>query len=152
MAPLIILLIWFGLISLVNKFVLKGKFTLSFVGRTSLAIMLIFTGIAHFIRTESMIQMLPDFIHFKKGNCLFNRYCWNVSFNRVTNSKTIKTNQYIINRISFCNITCQYLTKGAMGRNEETEFVSSPFSERVCSSILVTTIFPIWSLTSLKLP
>ena len=49
-----------------NKFTLKGKLTLSFVGRAALAIMLIFTGIAHFTMTESMIQMLPEFIPLKK--------------------------------------------------------------------------------------
>ena len=49
-----------------NKFTLKGKLTLSFVGRAALAIMLIFTGIAHFTMTESMIQMLPEFIPYKK--------------------------------------------------------------------------------------
>ena len=49
-----------------NKFTLKVKFTLSFVGRAALAIMLIFTGIAHFTMTETLIQMLPDFIPLKK--------------------------------------------------------------------------------------
>ena len=49
-----------------NKFTLKGKLTLSFVGRAALAIMLIFTGIAHFTMTEPMIQMLPEFIPLKK--------------------------------------------------------------------------------------
>ena len=66
MAPLIILIVCFGIIFLINKFTLKGKLTLSFIGRASLAIMLIFTGIAHFTKTGSMIQMLPDFIPFKK--------------------------------------------------------------------------------------
>ena len=54
-----------------NKFILKGKFTLSLFGRAALAIMLIFTGIAHFTMTEPMVQMLPDLIPLKKETVYF---------------------------------------------------------------------------------
>jgi len=64
-APLITLVVCFAIIFLINKYILKDKLSLSLVGRASLAIMLIFTGIAHFARTENMIQMLPEFIPFK---------------------------------------------------------------------------------------
>ena len=52
MAPLIILLVSFGVFFAVNKFLLGEKFSLSFIGRFSLALMLIATGIAHFSNTE----------------------------------------------------------------------------------------------------
>ena len=66
MAPLIIISICFVLLLAVNKLFLKGKWSISFIGRVSLAIMLVFTGVAHFTRIEVMITMLPEFIPFKK--------------------------------------------------------------------------------------
>jgi uncharacterized membrane protein len=64
--PLIVLLISFGLIFVINKFLLGGKFSLSLVGRISLAIMLLVTGIAHFTATDVMVEMLPEFLPFKR--------------------------------------------------------------------------------------
>jgi hypothetical protein len=52
MVPLIILILSFILFFLTNKFFLKNKFTLSLVGRATLATMLIFTEAAHFINTD----------------------------------------------------------------------------------------------------
>ena len=66
MAPLIIIIVCFGITLLINKFLLNDRFSLSFIGRFSLAIMLIFTGIAHFAKTDLMIEMMPEFVPFKK--------------------------------------------------------------------------------------
>ncbi len=66
MIPFIILLVSFGLIFVINKFLLGGKLSLSFVGRVSLAIMLLATGIAHFTSTDVMVEMLPEFLPLKR--------------------------------------------------------------------------------------
>ena len=66
MAPLIIIIVCFGITLVINKFLLKDRFNLSFIGRFSLAIMLIFTGIAHFAKTDLMIEMMPEIVPFKK--------------------------------------------------------------------------------------
>ena len=71
MAPLIILIVCFGITFLINKFLLKDRFSLSFIGRFSLAIMLIFTGIAHFAKTDLMIEMMPEIVPFKKETVYF---------------------------------------------------------------------------------
>ena len=71
MAPLIILIVCFGITFLINKFLLKDRISLSFIGRFSLAIMLIFTGIAHFAKTDLMIEMMPEIIPFKKETVYF---------------------------------------------------------------------------------
>jgi uncharacterized membrane protein len=65
MTPLIILFASFTAALLINKIGLKSKWTVSFMGRLALAIMLIFTGIAHFFKTELMIAMLPEMIPLK---------------------------------------------------------------------------------------
>ena len=71
MAPLIILIVCFGITFLINKFLLKDRISLSFIGRFSLAIMLIFTGIAHFVKTDLMIEMMPEIVPFKKETVYF---------------------------------------------------------------------------------
>jgi len=71
MAPLIILIASFILFYLINKFFLNNKFTLSLIGRAALATMLIFTGAAHFINTDLMVAMLPEFIPLKRETVLF---------------------------------------------------------------------------------
>ena len=35
------------------------------MGRTALAIMLLFTGSSHFYKSEEMVQMMPEFLPFK---------------------------------------------------------------------------------------
>ena len=71
MAPLIILIVCFGITFIINKFLLKDRLSLSFIGRLSLAIMLIFTGIGHFAKTDLMIEMMPEIIPFKKETVYF---------------------------------------------------------------------------------
>jgi uncharacterized membrane protein len=62
MAPLFVLLISFVLFHLANRYGLKQKFTTDLVGRTALALMLVFTGSAHFFMEDQMVKMLPDFL------------------------------------------------------------------------------------------
>jgi uncharacterized membrane protein len=66
MTPLLLLLSGFGILFLVNRFLLKGKLSLSFRGRCAMAFMLLFTGTAHFTNTAEMVQMLPGFIPLKQ--------------------------------------------------------------------------------------
>lgn len=66
MIPLIFLLAAFGLLFGINKFLLKGKLSFSFIGRASLAVMLIVTGITHFTSTNLMVETMPEFLPLKK--------------------------------------------------------------------------------------
>lgn len=66
MAPLIFLLVAFSLLFGIDKLLLKRKLSLSFIGRVSLAIMLIVTGVAHFTSTDLMVEMMPEFLPMKK--------------------------------------------------------------------------------------
>ncbi|MFN2393328.1 MAG: DoxX family protein [Pyrinomonadaceae bacterium] len=66
MAPLIFLLTTFILLYAVNRFFLKGQLSPSFIGRAALAVMLIVTGITHFTGTDLMVEMMPDFLPYKK--------------------------------------------------------------------------------------
>ena len=66
MAPLIFLLVAFGLLFGINRFLLNGKLSLSFIGRAALAVMLIVTGVAHFTSTDLMVEMMPEFLPLKK--------------------------------------------------------------------------------------
>ncbi len=75
MAPLIILIATFVMFFAVNRFLLGEKFSLSFIGRTALALMLIATGIAHFTSTDLMIQMMPDFVPAKRELVYFTGVC-----------------------------------------------------------------------------
>ena len=75
MAPLIILLVAFGLMFAVNKFLLKGKFGLSLIGRISMALMLVATGIAHFTSTDLMIETMPEFLPAKREIVYFTGIC-----------------------------------------------------------------------------
>ena len=71
MAPLIILITSFSLFFLTNKFLLKNKFHVSFIGKVALAIMLVITGASHFTNTDLMIAMLPEEVPLKKETVLF---------------------------------------------------------------------------------
>lgn len=67
MAPLIVLLFSFGFLWVINRFFLKGRLTVSFIGRASLALMLLMTGMAHFFKTDPMVQSMPEFLPYKTG-------------------------------------------------------------------------------------
>lgn len=75
MAPLIFLLVTFGILFAVNKFLLKERLSLSFIGRATLAVMLIVTGISHFTSTDLMIEMMPDFMPAKREIVYFTGVC-----------------------------------------------------------------------------
>ena len=75
MTPLIILIVSFGILFFVNKFVLRGKFSVSNIGRISLALMMLATGIAHFTSTEAMVQMMPDVVPAKREMVFFTGVC-----------------------------------------------------------------------------
>ena len=66
MAPLIVLLVVFGILFGINKFLLKERLSLSFIGRASLSAMLVVTGIAHFTSPDLMIETMPEFLPLKK--------------------------------------------------------------------------------------
>jgi uncharacterized membrane protein len=66
MAPLIVLLGSYALFWLINRYALNRKFSVSFIGRVALALMLLLTGSAHFFKTEVMIQSMPDVVPYKQ--------------------------------------------------------------------------------------
>lgn len=75
MAPLIILLVVFGLLYLLDRFVLRGRIGLSLAGRIAMAAMLIATGISHFTNADQMVAMMPDFIPAKRELVYFTGVC-----------------------------------------------------------------------------
>ena len=66
MAPLIFLLGTFAVIYLINRFLLGSRLSLSLIGRASMAVMLIVTGVSHFTNTGDMVAMMPDFVPAKR--------------------------------------------------------------------------------------
>ena len=77
MAPLLVLIVTFTLLSAVNKFLLNGKLSISQTGRYALAAMLLLTGTAHFTSSGSdmMVEMMPDVIPFKLKFVYFTGAC-----------------------------------------------------------------------------
>ena len=65
MKPLLILLITFAL-SFLAIVIFTGKYDFPLAGRIAMCVMLISTGIAHFVYTTGMTIMLPNFIQFRK--------------------------------------------------------------------------------------
>jgi uncharacterized membrane protein len=65
MKPLLILLIAFVISTFVIK-ALKKYFLLSLSARIAMSAMLFFTAVGHFIYSDGMVMMLPDFIPLKK--------------------------------------------------------------------------------------
>ena len=70
MKPLIVLLISFAIALLAIKLI-TGQFDFALSARIAMAVMLVFTAIAHFAFTKGMIMMIPDLIPFKKGMVYF---------------------------------------------------------------------------------
>ena len=66
MVPLVVLIASFVGFWIVNKYLLKEKYSASFIGRVALALMLLMTGSAHFFKTDVMIQSMPDMIPYKR--------------------------------------------------------------------------------------
>lgn len=65
MKPLILLIIVTSISLLVLK-IITGKFDYVLSARIGMSAMLIFTAIGHFIFTDGMALMIPEFIPFKK--------------------------------------------------------------------------------------
>jgi uncharacterized membrane protein len=66
MKPLIVLLVSFVITLFVTK-ITSGNYEIALSARIGMAIMLIFTTVAHFTFTKGMTMMIPGFIPFKKA-------------------------------------------------------------------------------------
>jgi uncharacterized membrane protein len=75
MAPLIFLLLTFGVLYAISRLVFKNLLTLSLIGRMSMAVMLIVTGVAHFTNADFMIEMMPEFVPMKREVVYFTGIC-----------------------------------------------------------------------------
>ena len=75
MAPLVILLVTFGVLYSLDRFLLAGKIGLSLAGRIAMAAMLIATGISHFTNAEELMAIMPDFIPAKRELVYFTGVC-----------------------------------------------------------------------------
>jgi uncharacterized membrane protein len=75
MAPLIFLLATFVILYLVDRFALRGRLGMSFIGRAAMAVTLIVTGISHFTNSDPMVAMMPDFIPAKRELVYFTGVC-----------------------------------------------------------------------------
>ena len=75
MAPLVILLVVFGFLYVLDRYVLGGKIGLSLSGRIAMAAMLVATGISHFTNADAMIAMMPDFVPAKRELVYFTGIC-----------------------------------------------------------------------------
>ncbi len=96
MMPLVFLLITFGLLLAVNKLLLKERLSFSFIGRASLAVMLIVTGIAHFTSTDLMVGMMPDFIPAKREIVYFTGICELLAVIGLIWDKTAKLTAFVL--------------------------------------------------------
>ncbi len=66
MKPLLILLITFSLTLLIQK-ITHNSINYIFAGKLALSALLIFTTIGHFLFTDGMSKMIPDFIPYKRN-------------------------------------------------------------------------------------
>ena len=90
MAPLVILLVTFGVFYLLDRFALKGRLGLSFVGRASMAVMLIATGVSHFTNTDDLVAIMPDIVPAKRELVYFTGICELLSVPGLLWTKTAK--------------------------------------------------------------
>lgn len=65
MKPLIVLLVSFVVSLLIIKAV-RGQYEFAFSARIAMAIMLMFTSIAHFLFNKGMVMMMPGFVPCKE--------------------------------------------------------------------------------------
>jgi uncharacterized membrane protein len=75
MAPLIFLLATFAVLYLIDRFLLGRRLSLSFIGRASMSVMLIVTGVSHFTSTDQMVEMMPDFMPAGRELIYFTGMC-----------------------------------------------------------------------------
>lgn len=65
MKPLVVLFVTF-LLSLSAAWLFKNQWDYVLAGNIAMSVMLLFTALGHFMFTEGMTMMLPDFIPFKR--------------------------------------------------------------------------------------
>ncbi len=75
MAPLIFLLATFAILFLINRLLLGKRLTMPVIGRVSMAVMLVVTGITHFTNTEQMIEIMPEFMPAKRAIVYYTGVC-----------------------------------------------------------------------------
>lgn len=61
MAPLVVLLVTFGLASVLSR-AATGQWRVAFAGRLAAAVMFLFTGVSHFVYTDEMAAMVPPWL------------------------------------------------------------------------------------------
>lgn len=65
MSTLIILIVSFSILWVLNTYAMNNYFSVSQMGRISLAMVLLFTGTAHFYKSKEMVEMVPEFLPYK---------------------------------------------------------------------------------------
>lgn len=70
MKPLIVLLVTF-ILSLIILKLSRNQYDLALSARIAMSVMLIFTAVGHFVFTQGMAMMIPDFIPFKNEMVYF---------------------------------------------------------------------------------
>ncbi len=75
MAPLVFLLATFGILFLLDRFALRGRLGIGFIGRAAMAVMLVVTAISHFTNTAEMISIMPDAVPAKRVIVYFTGVC-----------------------------------------------------------------------------
>ena len=75
MAPLIFLLLTFAAVALADRYLLGRRVGLSMAGRIAMGVMLLVTGISHFTATETMVDMMPDMLPWKRELVYFTGIC-----------------------------------------------------------------------------
>ena len=96
MAPLIILIFSFLIFFSVNRLFFKNRLSVSFQGRSAMAVMLIFTALAHFNQTEYMVEMLPDLIPYKKATVYITGIIEFLAAIGLFIKKTVKITTYLL--------------------------------------------------------
>ncbi|MGD9588941.1 MAG: DoxX family protein [Pyrinomonadaceae bacterium] len=75
MAPLIFLIASLVIFYLLDRFALGGRLGTSFIGRASMAVMLLVPGISHFTNTAEMVAMMPELMPAKRELIWFTGVC-----------------------------------------------------------------------------
>lgn len=79
-----------------NLLFFKKELSVSYMGRSAMGIMPIFTALAHFNQTQYMIEMLPDFIPYKKVTVYFTGIVEFLAAIGLILNKTVKITTYLL--------------------------------------------------------
>jgi uncharacterized membrane protein len=96
MTPLIVLMVVFGILFVINKFLLRYRFGLSLIGRVAMAAMLIITGTAHFTSADLMVEMMPEFLPAKREIVYFTGVCELLAVFGLLWNKTVKLTSVLL--------------------------------------------------------